>query len=30
VTGDKDLLVLASEFRRSIVSADVFLKQLAD
>jgi uncharacterized protein len=30
VTGDKDLLVLASEFRRSIVNADVFLKQLAD
>jgi uncharacterized protein len=29
VTGDKDLLVLASEFKRPIVSADVFLKQLA-
>jgi uncharacterized protein len=28
VTGDKDLLVLASEFRRSIVSADVFLKHI--
>jgi uncharacterized protein len=30
VTGDKDLLMLASEFRRPIVGADVFLKQLAD
>ena len=30
VTGDKDLLVLASEFKRPIVGADMFLKQLAD
>ena len=30
VTGDKDLLVLASEFRRPIVSADVFLRRLAN
>jgi uncharacterized protein len=30
VTGDKDLLVLASEFRGPIVGADVFLEQLAD
>lgn len=30
VTGDKDLLVLASQFGKPIVGADVFLKQLAD